>query len=190
MKKVFALILALVMVFAMSSVAFATTIESGTSGNPNGADDWAPYKDVKVNISNASIIYNVDIEWESMTFTYNKTAGTWNPVSHTYDGNPGWQDDDATITVTNHSNAAVTATATFAGDATVVTKFGVTATITGSKRIETADQDSYKEDADSDGKADSAPYTVFTVTVTNEPNEDYNAEQNVVGTITVKINAA
>jgi|GEM_PF-1871511 len=62
-------------------------------------------------------VYMVDISWGSMTFTYTAAStGTWNPTTHTYDGVTAakWTcaENANKITVTNHSNAAVTATIT------------------------------------------------------------------------------
>ena len=61
-------------------------------------------------------VYSVDIAWEGLSFTYNGgNEGTWNPDTHQYDGStePGWADDEGVITITNHSNVAVTALSTY-----------------------------------------------------------------------------
>ena len=66
---------------------------------------------------------SVDIVWEAMDFTYTAPSqGTWNPVTHTYDGATagGWSDNTPAITVTNHSNVAVNATLGFTADVTGV----------------------------------------------------------------------
>ena len=66
---------------------------------------------------------SVDIVWEAMDFTYTAPSqGTWNPVTHTYDGATagGWSDNTPAITVKNHSNVAVNATLGFAPDVTGV----------------------------------------------------------------------
>lgn len=57
-------------------------------------------------------IISVDIQWVGLEFTYTAgNAGTWNPAEHIYtDGTEGsWNDEKGSITVTNHSNVAVTA---------------------------------------------------------------------------------
>lgn len=71
-------------------------------------------------------VYSVDIAWGDMAFTYSAGGGTlWNPATHTYTQSTepaGWRYSPATdtslagnqITLTNHSNAAVSYTATFA----------------------------------------------------------------------------
>lgn len=66
---------------------------------------------------------SVDIVWDAMDFTYTAPSqGTWNPVTHTYDGATagGWSDNTPAITVTNHSNVAVNATLGFTADVTGV----------------------------------------------------------------------
>ena len=64
----------------------------------------------------ADEIISADISWDAMDFTYTAPSqGTWNPVTHTYDGATagGWSDNTPAITVTNHSNVAVNATLGF-----------------------------------------------------------------------------
>lgn len=82
-----------------------------------------------------STVYSVDVEWGAMTFQYENS--TWDPVNHVSIDGKGWQvydseadkvvvNDDGTkvtehaineIKVTNHSNAGVWATLTYAGEA-------------------------------------------------------------------------
>ncbi|MCL2487959.1 MAG: hypothetical protein FWE80_04680, partial [Oscillospiraceae bacterium] len=59
------------------------------------------------------MVYSVDLSWGAMEFTYN-ASGTkdWQPGSHSYIENlttSSWSASGNTITVTNHSNAAVDA---------------------------------------------------------------------------------
>ena len=71
----------------------------------------------------ADEIISADIAWDAMDFTYTAPSqGTWNPVTHTYDGaiDGGWSDNTPAITVTNHSNAAINATLGFTADVTGV----------------------------------------------------------------------
>ena len=59
---------------------------------------------------------SVDIVWEAMNFTYTAASqGTWNPVTHIYDGATagGWSDNNPAITVKNHSNTDITASFAF-----------------------------------------------------------------------------
>ena len=62
---------------------------------------------------------SVDIVWEAMNFTYTAASqGTWNPVTHIYDGATagGWSDNNPAITVKNHSNTDIYATLDFTAD--------------------------------------------------------------------------
>ena len=120
MKKKTALVLTLAMVFSLAPLsAYADTIDrvggtashnvtatyvDGSSGGAGGA---------------GTKVYNVDITWGDMAFTYTAEAGIWDPTNHTYTGAEGgaWAVDKEggnTITVTNHSNADVTAVFNYA----------------------------------------------------------------------------
>ena len=112
MKKIFALILAVMMIATMSVTAFAaeTVTTDGDKVDITVNGTYTPSTGAGEKIS-------VLVEWDAMTFTYTEgSAGTWNPETHSYDGttNGGWSTDTATITVTNHSNVAVTATLAWA----------------------------------------------------------------------------
>ena len=108
MKKFFAILLAVMMIAAMSVTAFAAEL-------PENATDDTKSKDVTANYvagTSADAVYLVEIVWGSMEFTYTAASeGTWKPESHTYDGATAasWTCDDGAnkIEVTNHSNAAV-----------------------------------------------------------------------------------
>ncbi len=56
-------------------------------------------------------VYSMDVVWGAMQFTY-ETSGTreWDPSSHEYTGTiaGAWAATGNTVTVTNHSNKAVT----------------------------------------------------------------------------------
>ncbi len=112
MKKIFAIILSVAMLATMSVTAFAVE-GNGTINTVDGSqqiDITAKY--------NAGLelttVYKVDVEWGSMEFTYTEpSAGVWNPETHQYDGRVyqgfwSHEADSNKITVTNHSNAAVT----------------------------------------------------------------------------------
>ncbi len=109
MKKLFALVLAVMMIATMSVTAFAATNEGGdTSINVKGTYVAAQGAGEKI---------SVDVEWAGMEFTYTEgTAGEWLPNEHKYAANAAgaWSDNKGTVTVTNHSNVAVTATLSFA----------------------------------------------------------------------------
>ncbi len=106
MKKIFALILTLTMVFSLAALpAFA---------DESKLDNTTPaaYKDVKATYNagdSAKTVYSVNITWGAMDFKYND--GAWNPETHKYDAN--WSATGNTVTVTNHSNADVDAKLTY-----------------------------------------------------------------------------
>lgn len=107
-----------------------------------GDTDYQPavdgYTDTEIPVygfTRDSIVYSVDVEWGAMTFQYENS--TWDPEHHVSIPGAGWQvydsatdkvvvgDDGAAVTedaineikVTNHSNAGVWATLTYAGEA-------------------------------------------------------------------------
>lgn len=190
MKKFLALILALVMVFSLTGIAFAdtTATDSTNDGTYNKANN------VTVDVTKGSTVYYVVIEWESLAFTYNGGAN-WNTTTHTYDHTGDELSEEATITVTNHSNAAVTATATLvAGDGR-----GFEAELSESgtpKTLARADLEST-----SLGKPDEAPATEYTISVSGRPDDAFLAELAAlkdgdtvptvtVGTVTVVVSPA
>ena len=100
MKKVFAMLLALVLVFSLSTAALATGIEGSTS------------QDIVVDVSGGAVHNTrcVIITWGNMTFDYVKGDKTWNPETEEYDEAEGfWEGGNtSTVTVTNKSDVAVT----------------------------------------------------------------------------------
>ena len=114
MKKLMSVLFVLAAALYMGTTVFAAGKIEGSGGSAN--------TDVKATYSSggtATIIYSVDVTWGSMDFTYNDASpGTWNPVTHQYDGagTATWTcaADANKITVTNHSNTAVTAILSFA----------------------------------------------------------------------------
>ena len=110
MKKITTILLALALVFAMSTTAFAATIEN--SSGSQDIDVSAKYVD---GVS-APKRYSVDVTWGAMEFTYTVSGTkTWNPETHTYTAStqPTWMASGNTITVTNHSNTDITASFAF-----------------------------------------------------------------------------
>ena len=112
MKKFAVLLLTLALFCALAVPSFAATVGEGGS-------DSANVKGSYVAGSTAATVYSVDIRWGSMEITYTGASeGTWNPLTHKYDGatEAAWScgNNANLITVTNHSNAAVTATLAYA----------------------------------------------------------------------------
>lgn len=120
MKKFFATILALVMVLAMSTTAFAagpaagsqTGVKTSQSIDVNGKYVAGQHTEDAI---------SVDIEWGAMNFVYaTGDTGTWNPTNHTYSNSSaesGWAGTKTSnIKVTNHSNVNVTASFVFTAE--------------------------------------------------------------------------
>lgn len=116
MKQIFTLALTFLLIFSLVTVtAFAAdatiNAENGTATTPVTASYSAG--------AGGGTVYSVDITWGSMAFTYSGGSGsTWNPANHTYSsgGAGGWSHSGNTVTVTNHSNAQVTAKLTYTSE--------------------------------------------------------------------------
>lgn len=108
MKKITTLILSMILALALSVTAFAATVGTGDQE----IDVEGKYQDN----TTVSTVYSADVTWGAMQFTYSENGSmTWNPADHTYSDNTiaGWTANGNTVTVTNHSNAEVTASFRF-----------------------------------------------------------------------------
>lgn len=114
MKQIFTLALTFLLIFSLVTVtAFATVDKITATGDTATKDVTASYRSG----AGGSTVYSVDITWESMAFTYSEGSGsTWDPETHTsgQGGTGGWSNSDNKVTVTNHSNAQVTAALAYA----------------------------------------------------------------------------
>ena len=105
MKKLFAVILAMIIV-AAPVTAFAA---EDTITNENGSrsiDVQAKYVDGMATPD----VYSVDVVWGAMEFIYSASGTrTWDPSNHQYTDSisAGWSVSGNTVTVTNHSNKGV-----------------------------------------------------------------------------------
>lgn len=173
MKKLFASLLAVTMIMAMATTAFAAeTVDK--DGGTSDIKVNATYQDGVTTVSKIS----VNVSWEAMEFTYS-TGGskTWNEKDHTYTVNTtaSWS-EGKTVTVTNHSDAAVKVEFTF--NALEAYK----STISGEFNNKSVDLPSAV------GKATNATELTATSKLTLSGKLDSSVNKSTqIGTITVKI---
>lgn len=170
MKKITSLLVAAALTCAMGTTAFA---KDGVGTGSYPADVKGTYQAG----GSGAVVYSVDIAWTDMSFTYTG-AGTWDPESHQYSGSSegAWAASNDSITVTNHSNAAVKATASYQAEtgyeSTTMTFGNNEATVATAVGTE----------------VDLAPSATITVTPGGTLAESANGGK--IGTITVSIAAA
>ena len=122
LKSVGAVVASGALVAAMAVPAFA--IQGDGTIETTSSPDNVSTQDVTVTFNDEAVtgsVYSVNVEWSGMDgYGYSEAAdAVWNPSNHTYSsGSDGtWTTSNAgTVKVTNHSNEAVTATATFEAD--------------------------------------------------------------------------
>lgn len=112
MKKIIALALSLILVLSLSVMASAATYgeDSTAPSIPN-----APVTGAYVEGSEAAKLIVVDVEWTGLDFEFTAAQKTWDPTQHKdVDATEGtWTKKNGTITVENHSNVIITATAEY-----------------------------------------------------------------------------
>lgn len=178
MKKKLALVLTLAMVFSLAPLsAYANDTITGVGGTAS-CDVKATY------VAGASggaggKVYSVVIDWGDMAFTYTAEAGKWDPATHTTTGADGgvWSVNNTNgnkIKVTNHSNAAVTATFSYTPAA------GYTG-ITGSFDNTTLNLATAVDTLVSNAPSDSAALTLTGALASSTP------ANTTIGTITVTL---
>ena len=174
MKKITTLLAAAALTCAMGTTAFAADQDGVKTG-----DYTADVKGTYQAGGSGAVVYSVDIAWTDMSFTYTGAGeGTWDPETHQYSGSSegAWTASNDSITVTNHSNAAVKATAKFEAEtgyeSTTMTFGNNGATVVTAVGTEVA----------------SAPSATITVTPGGTLAE--SADGGKIGTITVSIAAA
>ncbi|MBO5322799.1 MAG: hypothetical protein J6A88_01695 [Oscillospiraceae bacterium] len=166
MRKIISTVLALALLLSLSVTAFAS--ELGGS-----QDVTAKYEKTETE----EAIYNVDIQWGELTFTYSETTEkTWNPDTHTYDTDVsgGWDKTETAIKVTNHSNVAVDV----AMSVTPVAGTGVNVSLTGGNATLAAGVE---------GDVSGAAFVTGTLKISGTPNSTVTAAGVKVGEITVTI---
>lgn len=131
-------------------------------------------------------VYRVDIVWGSMAFTYHpEFIGNWNPSTHEYTGkaNAYWsfEENANKITVTNHSNAPINASFSYAALPsynTITGAFSVAdqTPLTSSQTIASASETTF----------DDAPFLAAYLMLSGELNKN-TANNTPIGTVTVTI---
>lgn len=184
MKRLTAMLLALVMVFSLSVTAFADEAGTETTANKATADKDSEYKaSIDVNAKyisrlDSEKIISVDVAWQDMNFIYYASQqGTWDPSEHKYTGETSakWNKTTSDITVTNHSNAEVTATLSYTQSVTTVTGSLSASELT----LESAAQEKYMGEND-----DKAPSATSTFTIGGYMESSSSTD---LGTITVAL---
>ena len=168
MKKLISLILALALVMSMSAVVFA---EDQT--NVGVGDYTADVTGTYVAGTTGGTIFSVDIAWAGMSFTYHaEQQPVWNVETHTYsEVVAAYWEGEGTITVTNHSNAKISATPTY----------------TKNTGFESANMTFSTGKLNLASAADTNAAVVGTITVTPSGSLPANTEDTTIGTITVTI---
>jgi len=166
MRKIISLTLALALILSLSTTVLAAE-------QSDSHDVTAKYEKTE----NEEAIYNVDIAWGELNFTYSEhTEKTWNPDTHTYDEDVtgGWDKTEASVTVTNHSNVEVAVAMTL----TPVAGTGVNVSLTGGSGTLAAGVE---------GNVAGAAKLTGTLKISGTPNDTVTAEGIKVAEITVTI---
>ena len=130
-------------------------------------------------------VYRVDIVWGSMAFTYHpEFVGTWNPNTHTYSDEAeaywSFEENANRIIVTNHSNAPISATFSYAAFNGYDGITGVFSTgsqsISGPQTIASASKTLFNE----------APFLAAYLMLNGDLNKE-TANSTQIGTFTVSI---
>ena len=174
MKKITTLLAAAALTCAMGTTAFAADQDGVKTG-----DYTADVKGTYQAGGSDAVVYSVDIAWTDMSFTYTGAGeGTWDPETHQYSGSSegAWTASNDSITVTNHSNAAVKATASYQAE----TGYDSTTMAFGNNGVTVATAVGTE--------VASAPSATITVTPGGTLAE--SADGGKIGTITVSIAAA
>lgn len=177
MKKIFAVLLAALMLMSLSVTAFAAELPANATDDAKSKDVTAEY----VGATSGGVVYKVDIEWGSMEFTYTAASnGNWDPDSHTYTGatEAKWTYTEGAnaVKVTNHSNADVTVNIT---NTNVIEGITFTWDKT-SLSLTTADN------ATAEGEAGTPTTDTAKLTVSGDLTE--TEEKVTIGTVTLTLN--
>lgn len=177
MKKLIAILLALILCFSLCGAAFAAPVDS-------------QHNDVIINVEGVAgepiPVYSVTFQWQDLNFTYDfkETAKTWDPAKHEFvtqtSGTADWNKSSAEVTVVNHSSAAVRVSASFGSDTSVtsISVNGVTAALSNA---------AYTIPSAVGTTPENAPKGVTTVNISGAPADRSGF---TLGTILVSVGAA
>jgi hypothetical protein len=207
MKKAAAIIASAALCMSMSVPAFADTTNKATVTDFEQSTDIDVNVKIDKTKTVFDTVYSVDLAWDSMDFTYQfsyDATMTWDPENHVYldeyyveldkelpdvdlssntDMTGYWTNGaaetktSAGITVTNHSNASVVATAAFDNGTLSKSTNNVTASLNKSSFTLTTGEGRTPDEADKN---------VFTVEVSGRPN--VNTDFNI-GTVSITLSA-
>ncbi len=192
MKKLFALLLAVMMTATLAVPAFAATAIDGNNATSAAGKDAGDYSigvnGTYVSGSAADDVISVDISWGAMNFTYTDASqGTWDPETHGYIGatEGGWSTNKPGITVTNHSNVGIEAAFSFTAADGVTTKgsFYASAGEMTSMTELTAAEQKFSLATAVGTTTDNAPADTLYFGISGDPI----SENKSLGNITVKI---
>lgn len=173
MKKLISVLVALSLVVGVAFTAMAD--DSKEFDSVDDKED-PPYScttsdiSITVDTGDTKVRYNVVVEWDDISFTYDRGDSAWYPYDdgtndgHTYSDDGEWDKDvcEDAITVYNHSNAAVEVSI----DPVSETGVTVTASTTDDEELVSAATEGIYGNYD---KADSVTYTL---TATGVPTAD------------------
>lgn len=172
MKKFLALALALVMICALSVTCFAATGITELPYNSGAQNVTVSYTGGVT----APATYVIDVTWDELSFTYNRSAIEWDATNHVEveadSSQTGWVGATADITIVNHSNRAVYATVSY-----------VAGTASGTASFALSNNAAESELAAAAGS--NVAQKVVTLTASGVPATD--ADDTVVGTLTITV---
>lgn len=115
MKRIFTLVLAIIMVMSLATTAFADTFVGTDIQESTGSANFNIMGRLETDVQYYEVV-SVDLSYGSMSFVYvseDNGGSIWDPATHTYTGNNfrggTWKAENKSniIKVTNHSNIDV-----------------------------------------------------------------------------------
>lgn len=177
-KKIASVLMATALLAAAGISASAEETTAITElGGTSSADVTGTYS----NTVTTPTVYNVEIEWEKLEFSFSKTGTMdWNTDSHTYEDltESAWTSDSNGVSVTNHSNAAVKVNLDFAAAENI-------GNVTGNF----GDDNEFTLNQPEEGEFTGVDtYKNCALTLSGEPNQFEDG--STIGTVTVTLSAA